>query len=42
MESVREHEALIRALEVRDDEESARAAEENWLGFYRRRLQKML
>lgn len=42
MESVREHEALIRALEVRDDEESTRAAEENWLGFYRRRLQKML
>ena len=42
MESVREHEAIIRAIEARDAGESGRCAEENWLGFYRRRLAGML
>ena len=42
MESFQEHEALIAAIEAGDVERSGRCAEENWLGFYRRRLVKVL
>lgn len=42
LESVEEHETIIRAIEDRNPDESARTTEENWLGFYRRRLHKML
>lgn len=42
MASVREHNAIIDAIEAHEPEASGRYAEENWLGFYHRRLAKIL